>query len=211
MLRSKRQDPEKSMWVFQSATVQGQEATVAKSLPTSNLGSSDGDSQSLWVNLTALQLEMRDHGNDIELVALAEVVMTQVLKYVQNNKHETLEDTIRKNFLIDPDVITKRKPNKDQRNRDHKLQVLFRIELHWLLASQEYQKKIEDEMLDHLRKISIWDEHEKCLAFLKEIVTPFYEDRQPELLVILYDNLDEPPPPRIRALFSPSKKSEASR
>ena len=121
-----------------------------------------------------------------------------------------MEDMITEFFLVDPATVTKRKANKIVRTRDHKLQILFRIELHHVLANQELQKKIEDEMLVHLRQISIWDSPNEMLTFLQEIVTPFYIDTQPNLLCLLYEELNQPPPSSLSALFSP-RKSECSR
>ena len=57
------------------------------------------------------------------------------------------------------------------------MQVLFRLELHWLLARQDDQKKIEEEMLVHLRQISIWDSPNQMLTFLQVTMLP--ENFQP--------------------------------
>ena len=40
------------------------------------------------------------------------------------------------------------------RTRDHKLQALYRMEVHWLTASQEKQTELEDQILLHLRQVS---------------------------------------------------------
>ena len=157
------------------------------------------------------QLDMLGDGENVALVAFAEFVINVLLKFVQKTKSSTLEDLLSEFFLVNPETISKRKANKVVRTRDHKLQILFRIELHWLLANQEYQKKIEDETLVHLRQISIWDSQDEMLMFLQEFVTTFYVNRQPELLCLLYEELNQPPPNSVRALFSPFKKSECSR
>ena len=169
-----------------------------------------GDSQTILSKLVDLQLEMLDHGENPALVAFAELVISKILHYVKKTKSSTLEDMVMTNFLIDPSVVTKRKSIKAVRIRDHKLQVLLRIELHWLLAKQDDQKKIEEEMLVHLRQISIWDSPTEMLTFLQEVITTYYINRQPELLCFLYEELNQPPPPGLSALFSPFKRSEAS-
>ena len=85
------------------------------------------------------------------------------------------------------------------------------IELHWLLANQEDQKKYEKEMLEHLRQISFLDLGPKeMLTFLQEFITPFYVNRHPDLLFWLYEELNQPQPSSLRVLFSPSK-TECSR
>jgi hypothetical protein len=79
------------------------------------------------------------------------------------------------------------------------------------VANQEDQKKYEKEMLEHLRQISFLDLGPKeMLTFLQEFITPFYVNRHPDLLLWLYEELNQPQPSSLRALFSPSKKSECS-
>lgn len=176
-----------------------------------NTGQS-GDDKSLLAKLIDIQLEMLDHGENTALVAFAQVVSSQLLEQANRVKTEcSFDDLISQNFLVDPCVVSKRKPNKNVRIRDHKLQVLFRIEFHFFLPNQERQQQVEEGMLAHLRQISIWDSPNEMLTFLQEIITHFYINRQPELLCFLYEELNQPPPPGLSALFSPFKRcSEAA-
>lgn len=180
---------------------------------------SDGDfergEETLLKKLTKIQLDMLDHGENMALVAFAEVTINILVKFVRSSvksgSSTTLEQMMGEFFLVDTDTVTKRKGNKSVRIRDHKLQILFRMELHWLLASQEIQKQVEDDILVHLRRISIWDSPNEMMTFLQEFITPIYINRQPELLCLLYEELNQPPPSSLRALFSPFKRSECSR
>ena len=166
----------------------------------------------LLKKLTSGQIRMLGEGENVALVAFAEFVVSALLKYIQKNKTSKIEDLLSDFFLVDPTTVKKRKGIHEVQIRDHKLQILFRIELHWLLANQEDQKKYEKEMLEHLRQISFLDLGPKeMLTFLQEFITPFYVNRHPDLLLWLYEELNQPQPSSLRALFSPSKKSECSR
>lgn len=166
--------------------------------------------QQLLRNLINIQLEMLDHGENAALAAFAEIVTSKLLEHANISKSSSFDGLVSGNFLVDPGVVSKRRSNKSVRIRDHKLQVLLRIEFHFYLPNQERQRQIEEEMLAHLRQISIWDSPNEMLTFLQEILTPFYIQRQPELLCFLYEELNQPPPPGFSALFSPFKKSEMS-
>ena len=117
---------------------------------------------------------MLDHGENVALVALAETVINEVLNHVKKTKQSTLEEMLAKNFLVDTDIVTNRKSKKLVRTRDHKLQILFRVELQLNLTCPSLIEKNRKEMLDHLTKITIWDSQNEMLTFLQEIVTPFY-------------------------------------
>ena len=74
-------------------------------------GDNSSRGQLLLAELVKLQLEMLDHGENVALVALAETVITVVLEHVKKTRESTLEEMVMTNFLIDPTVVTKRKPN----------------------------------------------------------------------------------------------------
>ena len=101
---------------------------------------------------------------------------------------------IEDNFLVDSQTIGTRKTSLVTANRvrDHKLQVLYRMEIHWLLASQEKQRRIESGILAHLRQVSIWEMEtsgpEEMAKFMNECVTRNYINHSSDLLVshILY-------------------------
>ena len=91
-----------------------------------------------------------------------------------------------------------------QRVEQHKVQVLLRAEVHWLLASQVEQQLYEDSMLAHLSQISLLGGNTVLVKFLSIVLTECYVDRQPELLSLLYDELDQERPKQLTILFSPS-------
>ena len=171
-----------------------------------------GSTEKLLAKVVKMQLDMLDHGTDNELVAFAETAVTVLLNQVKNDAQQSIEEMMYENFLIDPKKVANRKSNKAVRVRDHKLQILFRLEVHRVMTSQDGKKKIEKEMLDHLRPISdFWDLPNTMLTFLQEIVTTEATvERQSDLLYYLYSELDQPLPDALSVLFSPSKKSEAS-
>ena len=86
------------------------------------------------------------------------------------------------------------------------------MEVHWLLASQDKQKQVEGDILAHLRQISIWEESPEMMTkFMHDCVTRNYMNHSSDLLCLLFEELQQPLPPQLRAtLFSPSK-SETSR
>lgn len=91
-----------------------------------------------------------------------------------------VEDFVEQNFLVTPETVGKRKTarEKDGRVVDHKLQVLYRVELHWLLASSEKQRSFERDILLHLRQIGIWASSREQNAFLSDCVVPTYINSQ---------------------------------
>ena len=98
-----------------------------------------------------------------------------------NRKDRTtsVEDILNENFLLDPSAMQEsasssvRKQlwdNEGARIRDHKLQVLYRVDVHWILSSQEKQNEIEKEILVHLRQIQLWDSVSAMALFLNNIL-----------------------------------------
>ena len=84
---------------------------LAIPVPAGPEGDNCSRGQLLLAELVKLQLEMLDHGENVALVALAETVITVVLDHVKKTRESTLEEMVMTNFLIDPTVVTKRKPN----------------------------------------------------------------------------------------------------
>ncbi len=61
-------------------------------------------------------------------------------------------------------------------------------------------------MLTHLRQLSFMEGGASVTrSFLVDSVTPAYFDRQPELLCLLFDELNLQRPEQLAALFSPEK------
>ena len=79
--------------------------------------------------------------------------------------------TVAKLFSTDPKL----------RVAQHKVQVLLRAEVHWLLANQSKQEQYEDSMLTYIRQISLHGGNNTMTAFLSLVLTECCIDRQPEM------------------------------
>ena len=125
------------------------------------------------------------------------------------SKSDGVEDLMEENFFVDPATIASRKTSTMGdgmgRIRDHKLQVLYRIEIHWLLPNQEKQRGLESQILAHLRQISIWKGQDEMIHFLQEVLTPSYVECQPEMLCLLFEELGLSKPDSLSSLISPAK------
>ena len=87
-----------------------------------------------------------------------------------------------------------------------------RMEVHWLLASQDKQKQVEGDILAHLRQISIWEESPEMMTkFMHDCMTCNYLNQASDLLCLLFEELQQPLPPLLRATISSPSKSETSR
>ena len=168
--------------------------------------------------LNELQIELlltQDQSQvNMGLVAFAKTVVTSIGQFVlanQNSSKFTLEEMMEEFFLVDPNTVGKRKGSKDVRIRCHKLQILFRMEVSRVMPQQELRNKYLDQILVHLRQISIWDSANEMFTFLQEILTNNYINDQPEVLLSVYEELNHPAPECLRALFSPSKMSDIFR
>ena len=115
------------------------------------------------------------------------------------------EDVLEEYFLTDPRIINGRKYSADCKIRDFKLQVLYRTEMNWLLDSTPRQKEIQEEMLTHLRQISFSAFPSEMQKFLQETLVPAYVNPQPDLLCLLYDELNIPRCRDLLNVFSPVK------
>lgn len=153
--------------------------------------------------------------SDGMLVALAELTVSSLMSCLKNNNShgndgdeplQSIEDVIRLNFLVGPIQVGQRKTSQtsDGRIRDHKLQALYRVELHrWSVNSKDV---LEEEILIHLRQISIWESPRVMFQFLTECLTPTYLRDQPDLLCQIYDELNIERHESLPQLFSPSKR-----
>ena len=157
-----------------------------------DLNEADDDSEARMLKtLTKLQyeilLENGDVKGDISLVAFAKTVVSQILTFLRsshkkNKATSSLLEMMNEYFLVDSITVGKRKGSKDVRIRDHKLQILFRMEMSWLPKSYlELYCCDLDEILVHLRQISIWDSPHEMLSFMKEILAVIYVNDQPEV------------------------------
>ena len=55
------------------------------------------------------------------------------------------------------------------------------MEVSWLAPQQDLQKSYLEEILVHLRQISIWDSPNEMLSFMQEILAIIYVNDQPEV------------------------------
>ena len=151
----------------------------------------DDSEAGMLKTLTKLQyeilLENGDAKGNLSLVAFAKTVVSQILSFLRNShkksktKSSSLEEMMNEYFLVDSNTVGKRKGSKDVRIRDHKLQILFRMEVSWLAPQQDLQKSYLEEILVHLRQISIWDSPNEMLSFMQEILAIIYVNDQPEV------------------------------
>ncbi|TRY63892.1 hypothetical protein TCAL_00389 [Tigriopus californicus] len=153
--------------------------------------------------------------SDGMLVALAELTVSSLISCIKNNNSrvseadeppQSVEDVTRLNFLVGPIQVGQRKTSQtsDGRIRDHKLQALYRIELHrWSVSNRDI---LEEEILIHLRQISIWESPKVMFRFLTDCLTPTYLRDQPDLLCQIYDELNIERHESLPQLFSPSKR-----
>ena len=143
------------------------------------------DCEEMLKVLTKLQYEiLLENGEDLSLVAFAKTVVNTILKFLKGQETTfSLEEMMNSYFLVDSNTVGKRKGAKEVRIRDHKLQILFRMEVSWLAPQQELQKSYLEEILVHLRQISIWDSPNEMLSFMQEILANVYVNDQPEVWI----------------------------
>lgn len=155
------------------------------------------------LQISAIRSATKDH----QLSCLAESTVGFLLRHLQSAKVEKtlVEELIEEHFAVDVDVINNRRTSADEKIRDFKLQSLYRMEVHWLLASRQKQAKFEADLLSHLRQISFKQSPSEMQGFLQECVLPVYVDRQPELLCALFDELNLSRPAELVSVFSPAK------
>jgi len=170
------------------------------------------DTESVLNLLGNLQSDALKKANlDSYLACVSEVTVRTLLRHLEGTGKEKtrVESLIEENFLVPPEVIAHRRTNAAQKLKDYKLQVLYRAELHWLLANQEKKHSYETEILDHLRKILTLEGTSTGLQiFLQDVVVSSHAHTQPDLLCLLYDELRLPKPKDLVVLFSPAKFSQ---
>ena len=182
---------------------------------------SENDDNPLVSKLLRLQWEHIQKAEDLSLVCLAEITVRYLANFVRNKrlaqKDAAVEDILAKHFLLSPaDMSNSSTRSKlwDQfegcRIRDHKLQVLYRVDVHYILSSQKISNQIENEILDHLRKIQLWGSVKEMALFLNDVITPNYMNNSFELLTNLYDEQHQKRPKELELLFSPAKSDISS-
>ena len=173
------------------------------------------DSEALVGALAKMQEDLARKGNveDCRLAGQAEATVSLLLKHldVTGVSKMGLEDLVTSRLLLDVPAVAQKHDNApDSRVAMHKLQVLLRAEVHWLLASKEKTQEYEDSMLAHLRQVALHGSNPAMLEFLGTTITECYVDRQPELLLVLHDELDLERPAQLAMLISPTTSQPAS-
>ena len=148
---------------------------------------------------------------DNRLAGHAEATISLLLKHMDMTgvSKMGLEDLVTSRLLLDVPEVAKKHVNT-ARVAMHKLQVLLRAEVHWLLASKEKTEKYEESMLAHLRQVALHSSNPVMLEFVGVTITECYVDRQPELLMVLHDELDLERPSQLAMLLSPTTSQPPS-
>ena len=141
----------------------------------------DSSEADILITLTKLQyeilLENGDTKGNLSLVAFAKTVVSQILTFLRrSHKKAILEEMMNKYFLVDASTVSKRKGSDDVTARDHKLQILFRMELLCLAPLQDRKKSYLEEIMLHQFFLD-----EEIYSFLQEILANFYVNEQPEV------------------------------
>ena len=176
------------------------------------------DSEALVGALAKMQEDLARRGGNVEdcrLAGHAEATVSLLLKHldVTGVSKMGLEDLVTSRLLLDVPAVGKKhanSPDSSARVAMHKLQVLLRAEVHWLLASKEKTQEYEESMLAHLRQVALHGSNPAMLEFLGTTITECYVDRQPELLLVLHDELDLERPAQLAMLISPTASQPPS-
>ena len=189
-----------------------------------SLDKKDNENHHLISTLQKIQVEQLQKGDDMGLACLAEVTIRYIANFLRNGqtldkKNSCVEDILKEKFLLSPSDMQNsnfRKqiwglvPDEAIRIRDHKLQVLYRVDLHWILSNQKAQQDIEREILQHLRQMALWSSNSEMVSFLNDVLTPNYIQRSPDLLTMLYEEQGQKRPKELELLFSPTKSDTTS-
>ena len=189
-----------------------------------SLDEKDNENHHLISTLQRIQIEQLKKGDDMGLACLAEVTIRYIANFLRNGEtldqnNSCVEDILKEKFLLSPSDMQNSNYRKkiwslvsDEsiRIRDHKLQVLYRVDLHWILSNQKAQQDIELEILLHLRQIALWLSNSGMVSFLNDVLTPNYIQRSPDLLTMLYEEQGQKRPKELELLFSPTKSDTTS-
>ena len=157
--------------------------------------------------LAALKNSVVTGTDDFILAGYAEACVSVLLKHLDRTVMDkiSLEEVVTNHLLLDVSAVAKLfSADPMMRVAQHKVQVLLGAEVHLVLDSQAKQQKYEISMLAHLRQISLHGGRRVMSEFLSIVLTECYVDRQPELLSLLYDELDEELPKKLTKSFSPT-------
>jgi len=195
---------------FVKESVLGAKARAAADL-MGKMGDPANGTDDLIDNLAALKNVVVTGTDDLVLAGYAEACVSVLLKHLDKVGvcKTSLEEVVTTKLLLDvPTVAKLYSSDPKMRVAQHKVQVLLRAEVHWLLANQSKQEQYEDSMLTHIRQISLHGGNNVMTEFLSLVLTECYIDRQPELLSLLYDELDQERPRQLSMLLSSPSGSQ---
>ena len=191
---------------FLKDTVLGSKTRAAADLVL-KLGDPNQETDVLIDNLDALRNSVLTGTDDLVLAGYAEACVSVLLKHLDTLGmcKTSLEEVVTSKLLLEVSSVGKLfSAESDQKLKlaQHKVQILLRIEVHWLLENEAKQEQYKASMLTHLKQISFHGGNNVMTEFLSNVLSECYIDRQPELLSFLYDKLNQEQPCQPAMLFS---------
>ena len=95
---------------------------------------------------------------DISLAGYSEACISHLLDHLETSgaSKAGVEEVVEARLLSDVAAVAASSNNNlAVRVSQHKMQVLLRAEVHWLLASRDRQEEYEESILAHLRQMSL--------------------------------------------------------
>ena len=170
-----------------------EEKTQSAEAMMMKMGSPNVATDLLIDRLVEIQGRVISSGEDVELAGYSEACISFLLKHLDTTgvNKSSLEEVVTARLLADVATVARNSKNDlALRVSQHKVQVLLMAEVHWLLANQESQEEYEESILAHMRQMSLHGGQELMTDFLSGPLTQFYVVRQPDLLCLLYDELE---------------------
>ena len=170
-----------------------EEKTQSAEAMMMKMGSPNVATDLLIDRLVEIQGRVISSGEDVELAGYSEACISFLLKHLDTTgvNKTSLEEVVTARLLADVATVARNSKNDlTLRVSQHKVQVLLMAEVHWLLANQESQEEYEESILAHMRQMSLHGGQELMTDFLSGPLTQFYVVRQPDLLCLLYDELE---------------------
>ena len=161
------------------------------------MGDPNVDTDVLIDRLVELQKEALSGGDDVVLAGYSEACVSFLLKHldITGVSKTSLEQVVTARLLADVATVARSsRSDLALRVSQHKVQVLLMAEVHWLLANTESQEEFEENILAHMRQMSLHGGQDVMVEFLAGTLTQCYVVRQPELLCLLYDELEQQRP-----------------
>ena len=158
---------------FMKESVLGAKARAAADMMGS-MGDPHKETDILIATFAALTNIVVSGTDDPILAGYAEACVGVLLKHLSRaGVHKTcLEKVVTSQLLLEVNTVaTLFRADPKLRVTQHKVQVLLRAEVHWLLASQAKQQHYEDSMLAHLRQISLHGGNTVMTEFLSIVLT----------------------------------------